>query len=263
MLPNDPEFPLLEDAELAALPSDDLRAYLEALQEWQRRLERRKLWRYYPETGPLRRELYAKHMEFFRAGARHRERLFIAANRVGKTEGGGGIETTYHLTGHYPDWWEGKRFFHPIDAWAGGKTNEMTRDILQACLFGGVDYNGGVRRLKGTGLVPGDDIGETRFRRGGDLADTIKIRHHTGGVFDGWSTLGFKSYEQGRGAFEGTAKHLIWLDEEPELAVYTECLIRTMTTEGHMILTFTPLEGLSDVVLSFLPGGEIPEQEAA
>jgi hypothetical protein len=33
------------------------------------------------------RHKYAKHMEFFEAGAKYRERCFLAANRVGKTLG--------------------------------------------------------------------------------------------------------------------------------------------------------------------------------
>ena len=45
----------------------------------------------------------------------------------------------------------------------------------------------------------------------------------------------------------------IWLDEEPPLDVYGECLIRTATTNGIIMLTFTPLEGLSDTVLQFQP----------
>jgi hypothetical protein len=40
---------------------------------------------FYPETGPLRRENYPKHMDFFEAGARHNERLFLGGNRVGKS----------------------------------------------------------------------------------------------------------------------------------------------------------------------------------
>ena len=77
-------------------------------------LSQRQLYKYYPEQGPLRRELYAKQMEFFRAGATYRERCFMAANRVGKTEGTGGYETTLHITGLYPHWWEGRRFEEPI-----------------------------------------------------------------------------------------------------------------------------------------------------
>jgi hypothetical protein len=34
----------------------------------------------------------------------------------------GGFETTLHLTGDYPEWWEGRRFDHPIEAWVAGET---------------------------------------------------------------------------------------------------------------------------------------------
>src|SRR5580692_6326716 len=88
-------------------------------------LRRRKLYNrletFYPETGPLRRELYAKHCEFFAAGATHNERLAIAGNRTGKSEGIGAYETTLHLTGQYPAWWKGRRFNRPIEAWVAGK----------------------------------------------------------------------------------------------------------------------------------------------
>ena len=71
----------------------------------------------FPASGPHRRELYPKHIEFFSAGAQYKERLFMAANRVGKTVAGA-FETTCHLTGCYPDWWKGHRFDHATDAWA-------------------------------------------------------------------------------------------------------------------------------------------------
>jgi phage terminase large subunit-like protein len=66
------------------------------------------------------------------------------------------------------------------------------------------------------------------------------------------SILDFKSYETGAEGFQGTAKHFIWLDEEPELEIYTECLMRTMTTDGLVLATFTPLRGRTPLVLSFL-----------
>jgi phage terminase large subunit-like protein len=231
-----------------------------------RREGRRKLWSFYPDEGPLRRELYPKHLQFFAGGATHRERLMMAANRVGKTEGIGGYEATLHLTGHYPPWWRGRRFDRAISAWASGKTNETTRDIVQAKMFGKVEGSGPGKRFAGSGMVPGDDIGDVAWRSGfPDLADKVAIRHVSGG----WSTLGIKSYQQGRGSFEGTEQDLIWLDEEPPLDIYTECLIRTMTTDGLVIVTFTPLEGMSETVMSFLEGGKLPDdleqftQEAA
>ena len=173
----------------------------------------------------------------------------MAANRVGKTEGVGGYETVLHLTGAYPPWWEGRRFDRPVAAWVAGKTNETTRDIVQAKLFGRVEGSGTKKRFAGTGLVPGEAIGSCAWRGAfPDLADTVAIRHSGGG----WSTLGIKSYQQGRGAFEGTEQDVVWLDEEPPLDVYVECLVRTMTTDGLVMVTFTPLEGMSDVVMSFL-----------
>lgn len=236
----------------------------EMLTELQRRIrradERRRIDRLFPESGPLRRVLYPKHLEFFRAGAVHRERLFLAANRVGKTEGAGGYEVALHLTGEYPPWWEGRRFPKPTRVWAAGKTNETTRDILQAKLCGDVEFSHGRKSVSGTGLIPGDAIGPITWKSGvSDLADTLAVRHASGG----WSSLGLKSYQQGRGSFEGTEQDVIWLDEEPSIEVYVECLMRTMTTNGLMLLTFTPLEGLSEVVLAFLPGGKLPDVEGA
>jgi phage terminase large subunit-like protein len=188
-------------------------------------------------------------MEFFEAGAVHRERLFLAANRVGKTEGAGGYETTLHVTGLYPPWWTGRRFDGPIQAWVAGGTNETTRDIVQKKLFGEVAWDGGHKGFTGTGLIPGDLIGDLTWKQGvPDLVDTARIRHASGGE----SVLGLKSYQQGRKSFEGTEQRLVWLDEEPPLDVYSECLIRTMTTDGIVMLTFTPMAGWSDVVSLFL-----------
>jgi phage terminase large subunit-like protein len=193
------------------------------------------------------RDRYPKHLEFFAAGARYRERCFLAANRVGKTTCGS-FELTCHLTGLYPDWWAGKRFASPVRAWACGRRNETTRDIVQASLLGPVAYDGPRKVLAGTGMVPGHLIGRVTWKRGvDDLTDTVKVKHASGG----WSTLGMKSYEQGRGSFEGTSQHVIWLDEECPIDIYGECLIRLMTTQGVLLLTFTPLEGMSETVLQF------------
>lgn len=245
---------------LDSLTSSEKRELLALLEERERRKGRRKIDTYYPDSGPLRRELYPKHMAFFAAGAVHRERLMLAANRVGKTEGIGGYETTLHLTGEYPPWWEGRRFAYPIQAWVAGASNETSRDIVQAKLLGCVEWVAGKKGVSGTGLIPGDAVGDISWKAGvNDLIDTVRIKHVTGG----WSSLGVKSYMQGRKSFEGTERDLVWLDEEPDMAVYSECLVRTMTTNGLVILTFTPLEGMSEVVMSFLEGGKMPDSDNA
>jgi len=238
---------------LSSLPQDRLTEIADQV-----RLRRRKFTTYYPEAGPLSRDKYKKHLAFFRGGgehepmpecpaeckgAPHRERLFLAGNRVGKTEGVGAYETTCHLTGEYPPWWEGRRFERGIRAWAAGDTSKTVREIIQAKLLGPMGQ-------WGTGMIPADSIfGEPRRRSGlADAVEIIYVRHVSGSH----STLVLKSYDQKREAFQGTEQDLIWLDEEPPLDIYAECLLRTMTTNGLILITFTPLQGMSDVVLEFL-----------
>jgi len=230
-----------------SLPESERREALQLIEVLEtRKREAGLIHALYPDEGPLSRENYPVHMEFFKAGAKYTERCAMCANRFGKSFGIGGYEMALHLTGLYPEWWEGYRFDRPIDAWAAGKTTETTRDIVQYELFGDVPGSANF----GTRLLPKAVLGEYSLKPNtGKLIDKIKIKHVSGG----WSTLGFKCYEQGRGAFEGTAKDLIWFDEEPKQAVYGEALMRTMTSNGLIMLTFTPLEGMSEVVMSFLP----------
>lgn len=240
---------MLDTAALAELTPAQRVEAAELLDELARRRATRMIETMYPEAGPLRRELYPRHMEFFRSGAGFRERCALAANRVGKTVGMGGYETVLHLTGRYPDWWEGKRFDKPVRGWAAGKTNETTRDIIQAKLFGAVTGSNANKSLSGTGLVPGDLIGKLSWKQGvSDLLDTVAVRHVSGG----WSMLGLKSYQQGRGSFEGTEQDFVWLDEEPPQDIYSECVIRTATTDGIVYITFTPLEGTTGTVMLFI-----------
>lgn len=193
------------------------------------------------------RHRYPRHMEFL--ASKCSQRLFRAANRVGKTETGA-YEVARHATGLYPSWWNGTKYHQQVDIWAAGKTNETTRDIIQQKLFGNVITINGKRAFTGDGAIPGWLIGDITWRQGiQGLADTVKIKHVPSGE---WSTIGLKSYEQGRGSFEGTAKHVVWCDEEPPMDVFSECLIRTATVFGIVLVTFTPLEGMSEVVRSFM-----------
>lgn len=228
----------------------DLSEYVAVLEEMARRQARRKFFTFFPDTGPLRRELYKQHLEFFRLGETHAIRGFMAGNRVGKTEGGGGYEMTCHLTGRYPDWWEGAMFSEGVRAWAAGDTRQTTKEIIQQKLLG--DWGN-----FGTGLIPGDDIIKTSPLQGvPEAVGTVWVKHFDShGQQDGTSRLSFKSFDQGREAFQGTEQEVIWLDEESDEGVRGECILRLMTTNGLLIETFTPLKGLTKVVMQYLPAG--------
>jgi phage terminase large subunit-like protein len=195
----------------------------------------------FPDTGPYRRELYPKHMEFFEAGKRERVRLLMAANRIGKTLAAG-YELQCHLTGRYESWWQGKRFRKPVSAWACGDTGKTVRDIVQSKLLGPPG-------ALGTGLIPRDCILQVRPKAGvPNAVDTVSIKSEFG-----TSLLTFKSYDQKRESFQGTEQDVIDLDEEPPLDVQNECLLRCMPTGefegGIMMLPFTPLRGLTPLIL--------------
>ena len=85
---------------------------LRLLTEKDRRTRERKM--FYAKPYPWQEK-------FYHAGKDNKQRLLMAANRVGKTYSSC-LELAYHLTGEYPDWWVGVRFSFPINAWASGKT---------------------------------------------------------------------------------------------------------------------------------------------
>lgn len=217
----------------------------------------------------LCRVLYPKHISFFAAGGgldgeRYDERLFMAANQIGKTESCG-FETGVHLSGEYPHWWPGRRFepeTGDLEFWCAGPSMEMTRDVIQVALFGPLS---GVKdgTLAG-GFVPPHRIVDRTLKPGAVSLCLHQVwvrwdeRHHGAPIV---CNVEFKSYDQGRKSFQGTKKHGIWLDEEPpeppvkkdtqrnsaeDNDIYTECLMRTINTDGYVIMSYTPMMGLTE-----------------
>ena len=182
---------------------------------------------------------YEKQKQFHHSSKR--ERLFMAGNQLGKTWAGA-YEVAMHLTGIYPDWWEGARINKPNKWWVAGESGESTRDNPQRLLLGEIGE-------LGTGAIPKDCLGKKSMARGvADLVDHIAIKHVSGGM----SHLYFKSYGKGREKWQGETINGLWFDEEPPADVYSEGITRTNKSFndgfGRVIVTFTPLKGMSSVV---------------
>ncbi len=181
-----------------------------------------------------------KHKLFFEAGKNYYERVFAASNRTGKSLSGA-FETACHATGLYPFWWNGRVFDRPTKIWACGADAKSTRDTAQKELLGPIGS-------WGTGMIPAELLGKCSMLAGVPQGvDFIEVKHVSGGK----SVIAFKNYAQDIKAFYGTAMDVIWLDEECPENIYNECLIRTMTTEGIVFVTFTPLHGLTPLVVKF------------
>jgi phage terminase large subunit-like protein len=232
---------------LASMRREELPVRFQAAEESERRRGENRLREYRP---------YLKQREFHDAGREHRERLFMAGNQLGKTLAGG-AEWAMHLTGRYPEWWQGRVFEKPVRMWVAGVTAESTRDNPQRILIGPPS----MPEAWGTGMIPKICIRQhSPARSVANALDTVVVRWGGGGdVEAGHSALAFKSYEKGREKWQGETLHGVWFDEEPPLAIYSEGLTRTNATGGITIVTFTPLLGMSDVVLMFLT----PEQMEA
>jgi phage terminase large subunit-like protein len=234
------ERPCVERIESMAEITEGLKKFKELKKEYQATLVNRKIDHYEP---------YGWQQDFMTATATNKQVSLIAANRVGKTMTGCAL-LTYCLTGEYPDDYMGIKFKGPIMAVACGVTGEQIRDVLQLELTGPLDLRSG--EFEGGGLIPpfkfGGYITSTGTR---NLLKEIKIRHKDGG----WSTLRFRSYEQGPSVIKGSSYDFILIDEEPyhkPLDFYAECLARTATGNkkkgGLTVLTFTPENGVTELV---------------
>lgn len=211
-------------------------------QEQKRRASENRLRSYKP---------YNKQKEFHAAGAAYSERLFMAGNQLGKTIAGG-AEWAMHLTGRYPDYWQGATFDKPVVMWASGVTGESTRDNPQRILIGPPT----IEESWGTGMIPKDCLLDWDRAMGvPNLLDNVRVRWGGGGdVQAGESVLSFKAYEKGREKWQGPTLDGVWFDEEPPQDIYTEGLTRTNRGQRGQfsIITFTPLKGMSEVVGLFL-----------
>lgn len=200
---------------------------------------------------------YKKQSLFHAMGKTMRERLLRAGNQNGKSFCVG-AEAAYHLTGRYDLYphgeWPGRKWNRPVVVWASGETGEATRDNPQRVLLG-------LPGEEGTGAIPAIDLGDYGMASGvANLYDYIKIKHYSNGVFDGWSLLRLKYYAQGRRKWQGPPVDFVWFDEEPPEDIYDEGLARTIATGGMAAMSFTPLQGMSDVVLRFLGKDRTPDR---
>jgi phage terminase large subunit-like protein len=203
----------------------------------------------YPASGPYARSKYPRHLRTFAAGKDHRVRALMGANRCGKSLMGA-FEVAVHATGEYPAWWEGIRYTEPVLVWVAGDTGKTVRDIIQPHLVG-------TKADPDRGVIPPHRLLK-RLNKPGvpEALELVDVQHVSGRP----STIVFKSYDQERQAFQGSAVDFAWLDEEPSLAILDEVIMRTAATgtrpAGRVLMTFTPLLGLSDVVTRLIPNND-------
>jgi phage terminase large subunit-like protein len=184
---------------------------------------------------------------FFATGAHSDRRGILAANRIGKTVSTA-FETAYHLTGLYPDWWEGKRFHKPVVAFVAGEGWDQVARVLQDELLGAKDIKH--REDIGTGAIPRHLIDLDSIRGLGANAYNVQIKHAKGAK----SILQFGNYTQEVRQLQGFKLDFVVFDEQPPDDTFSELITRTATTQGQVLCSFTPLKGLNGLVSKFWYG---------
>jgi phage terminase large subunit-like protein len=173
----------------------------------------------------------------------------VAANKVGKTWCAA-AEVAYHTTGKYPSWWKGRRIVGPNTGVVAGASNDTTRDVPQAELVGPPK----IESEWGTAAIPKEFIGKITRKQGIPNAfDSVLVKHHDAdGDFDGWSQINFRAYEQSKDKFMGFHVDWAWLDEEPPQDIFSQILRATLVTKAPVMMTFTPENGATELVTSYL-----------
>ena len=193
---------------------------------------------------------YSWQSEFYKAGLKNKQRLLMAANRVGKTFSMA-VEVAFHLTGSYPEWWKGIRFTKPVSVWCLGVSGEQLRDVVVKELFGAYLGDG---KFDGNGLIRQDQVYQVTPAMGTPrLPRDVAVRYATGNT----SLVSFKSYTQGQHVLMGSSQDFIWVDEEPtDSTIYPQVLTRTATGNGgeggYVTMTFTPENGVTELVSQFM-----------
>ncbi len=219
------------------------------LQELVRRENENKLSAYQPY--PFQKEWH--HAKGLNTSYPAKQKCLMCANKIGKTWCGI-HEDVFHLTGLYPDWWEGYRFDVPIKMMIATVTVDLMRDTIQTDLFGDPFDEDAL----GTGIIPKNCITEKPIRKTGYMAaiDTASVKHVSGGM----SIVKLLAYEQGPKKFYARGYDVVHYDEEPPKPIYSPGLRSLIATKGIMNLTFTSEEGVTEVVDIFM--NELQEGQA-
>lgn len=211
------------------------------LEEKERRKRVYRYKNYYSTRYPWQKNFISKTLT-------HSQVALIAANRVGKTDTATYIDAI-HAMGDYPEEWAGHKFEHAPLIWVLGYSGEKSRDLLQTSIIG--------RKVEGEwqgGLIPHERIISTESMTGTPNAvRSVYVKHQSGGI----AKIQFWSYTQGQHALMGDNVDWFHIDEEPEdQTIYPQVLTRTATGDqgngGRGILTFTPENGRTELVIQFM-----------
>ncbi len=234
-------------ADVDTVPVDSIRKHLKKLHTTTEYLQRYCRWNYYkphPETQLLFHNSHAD------------ERSIVLGTQQGKTHSCA-HEMAFAACDWWPEWHKGRHPSPPkiersakFIGWYCSISSQVVRDGAQTKLLGDISQKDNL----GTGAIPLDYIQGVSMSRGiSNFVDTITVRRETGGI----GILQSRTYEQSVLSYQGVPVDLSWVDEDPgyDDRIYNELLGRAISTDGRIIVSLTPMLGLTPIRRRFIDGG--------
>ena len=171
--------------------------------------------------------LYEAQLDFLRDPSRHR--ILCSANRLGKTHAGMN-EALMVARGsyHYKLGPDHRSALPASEMWIGCKTQGSYKRFIEPAF---------------DELSPKSWMVQPKLKS----EPWVEIRwheRHCGRGGQDYCRIFFVTYDMDVTALVGQAVDYIWFDEEPPRAHVTEALARIASTDGSMLITFTPIQGV-------------------
>jgi PBSX family phage terminase large subunit len=167
-------------------------------------------------------------VQFFNLCKEKREVAYFAGNKSGKTHCGAKFIAQAALGKQAEKYGMEVLYDEPIDVWVGSVDYKIQRESAQR----EIEY-----------FLPREEIKKAYMLQNG-IMDRIELNNG--------STIGFKTYEQGRKAWQGPKRHIVWFDEEPPEEIIKEGMARLIGKNAKLIFTMTPLLGQTIVFKKFI-----------
>lgn len=103
-------------------------------------------------------------------------------------------------------------------------------------------------------LLPKDEVKYAYY-------DEINGFRHRKVIFKNESVIIFKSYDQGREAFQSEDLDGIWNDEETPYDIYKEQRMRLIDRDGEMVFTMTSLKGITELMSELFDEHDVIESQ--
>lgn len=199
-----------------SLPQAD--AAVEQIETLLKKKQESKLYRYQPQDHQI-----AVHAD------KHKIVDLRGGNRGGKSECCA-FTMACHITGIYPEWWQGLQFTEAYIYGVISISTEQMRKSAQVKLMG-------EPHEIGTGYIPKELIIDYAWRQGTNgCLDWVLVKHASGGV----CRIEFMVREQGASKFQGFAWKVAWFDEQPQVDVFVEVQMRLIDNKGFIIMSYYP-----------------------